>query len=152
MYGLAGSGKSTYARRLQSSRSALLFTLDEWMIRLYPELTIEDSDYGARAEVVRELIWSLAADALRLDLDVILDWNFWSATRRTWAVRRAHDAGADIELHWLTTSAEEATTRANSRASHGAGYFHDVEPAGNAHLAALMEPPAESEGLTINRV
>lgn len=35
-YGLAGSGKTTEARRLQEDHQALRFTLDEWMIRLYP--------------------------------------------------------------------------------------------------------------------
>jgi predicted kinase len=152
MYGLAGSGKSTHARRLQAKRPTLRFTLDEWMIRLYPGMSVENSAYGVQAEGVRELIWDLAAQALRLGLDVILDWNFWSTERREWAVRHAQDAGADVELHWLVAGPEEATARAQRRAAEGTGYFHETRPDGNAHLAALMQPPCESEGLTITRV
>lgn len=60
MYGLAGSGKTTRARHLQATRPALRFTLDEWMIRLYPGLSIDDSEYGVQAEGVRDLIWDVA--------------------------------------------------------------------------------------------
>jgi predicted kinase len=122
------------------------------MICLYPELGIEDSEYGVRADAVRELIWSQAADALRVGVDVVLDWNFWSASRRNWAVQHARDLGADLELHRLTTDLEVSTDRARRRAVEGTGYFHEIGTAGNSHLAALMESPAESEGLAIRQV
>lgn len=40
LYGLSGSGKSTLARTLQAQGPAVRFTLDEWMLRLHPELSI----------------------------------------------------------------------------------------------------------------
>lgn len=42
LYGLAGSGKSTLARELCADGAGVRFTLDEWMLRLHPELSIED--------------------------------------------------------------------------------------------------------------
>lgn len=48
MYGLAGSGKSTLARQLCAEGCAVRFTLDEWMLRLYPGLDFESREYGAR--------------------------------------------------------------------------------------------------------
>lgn len=152
MYGLAGSGKSTLARRLQSERGALRFTLDEWMIRLFPGLQIADPEYGIVADRVRELIWDVASQALSRGCDVVLDWNFWSTARRSWAVDRSRALGADVLLHWLSAGADEATARAERRADDGDGYFHTITPADNAHLAELMEPPAESEGLTIEHI
>lgn len=149
MYGLAGSGKTSHARRLQAEHGAIRFTLDEFMIRLYPELSIEDAAYGERAQAVRALIWDLAGDALRLGVDVVLDWNFWSVERRAWVVRRAQEAGADVVLHWLTVDEVEATARAQGRAASGDGHFHEITAEGNAHLAGLMQPPSEREGLTI---
>lgn len=34
--GLPGAGKTTYAARLAAENSAVRFSLDEWMLRLYP--------------------------------------------------------------------------------------------------------------------
>lgn len=84
-----------------------------------------------------------------MGVEVVLDWNFWSADRRRWAIQRARHVGADVELHWLPTPQAEATARAQRRTG---GHFHEITPEGNAHLAQLMEPPTESEGLTITPV
>ena len=35
IHGFLGVGKTTYARRLERERSAVRFTHDEWMARLY---------------------------------------------------------------------------------------------------------------------
>lgn len=131
---------------------ALRFTLDEWMIRLYPGLSLDDPAYGGRADAVRELIWDMAAQGLRHGLDVILDWNFWSAARRRWAVSRSTAAGATVVLHWLTTGEDDATQRALRRGVDGEGYFHEIDRQGNEHLASLIETPTESEGLAVQRV
>lgn len=151
LYGLAGSGKSTLARRLERELPAVRFTLDEWMLRLHPELTLQDDAYGERAERVRGVVWSIAEQVLRTGTDVVLDWNAWSRSRRAWAVAHAGTVGAPVVLHHLSTSLEEATRRAAARYDAGEVLAHPITPAGNEHLAALMEEPAPSEGLTIAR-
>ncbi|APX32788.1 hypothetical protein BH708_08705 [Brachybacterium sp. P6-10-X1] len=149
LYGLAGSGKSTLARRLAEEEPAVRFTLDEWMLRLYPDLTIEDPAYGDRAAEVRELIWTVAEQVLRADVDAVLDWNSWSVARRGWALARAAGAGVDVVLHRLSTSLEESTRRAQERENTGTAFAHTVDQAGNEHLASLREEPTPSERLTI---
>lgn len=54
----AGSGNTTLARALCADGRAVGFTLDEWMIRLYPRLSFDTAGYGRRAEIVKDLIWS----------------------------------------------------------------------------------------------
>lgn len=149
LYGFAGSGKSTLARQLERELPAVRFTLDEWMLRLYPELTIEDDDYGRRAAAVRELIWSVAEQTLRTGSDAVLDWNAWSVERRAWARTRATAVGAEVVLHHLSTSLEESTRRAQERESSGAAFTHRITRAGNDHLAGLLEEPTPEEGLRI---
>ncbi|NJC23977.1 putative kinase [Arthrobacter pigmenti] len=36
--GLNGAGKTTYARQLEHELPAVRFSLDEWMLHLFPEL------------------------------------------------------------------------------------------------------------------
>jgi len=109
LYGLAGSGKTTLARALCAEGRAVRFTLDEWMISLYPGLSFEAAEYGRRTEIVKDLIWSVAEQVLRSGADVVLDWNSWSRARRAWAVQRAAVIPAEVILHRLDASVEQAT-------------------------------------------
>lgn len=149
LFGLAGSGKSTLARRLAEEEPAVRFTLDEWMLRLYPDLTIEGEGYGHRAAELRELIWSIAEQVLRSGVDVVLDWNSWSRERRAWAIAHAGRVGAEVVLHRLSASVQESTRRAREREVSGAEFAHHITLAGNRHLARLLEEPAAEEGLRI---
>ncbi|WP_147919134.1 AAA family ATPase [Ruania zhangjianzhongii] len=151
LYGLTGSGKSTLARRLCQDGAAVRFTLDEWMLRLYPELSYDDAAYGRQADVVREVIWTVAEQVLAAGTDAVLDWNSWSRMRRAWAVQRAQHADAEVILHWLTTGLAEADRRLAARAGADTPYVHPVTTAGNAHLQTLMEPPGPAEGCRIIR-
>lgn len=147
LYGVAGSGKTSRARELCAGGRAVRFTLDEWMIRLYPDLDFASSDYGVRAEEVKDLIWSVAEQVLHSGTDVVLDWNSWSRQRRAWAIQRAQAVGAEVHLHWLRTPVEEASGRAARRARAATLYAHRITREDNEHLNTLMEPPSESEGL-----
>ena len=151
LYGLAGSGKTTRARDLSEDGRAVRYTLDEWMLRLYPDVQFDADDYGPRAEAVKELVWSVAEQVLLAGTDVVLDWNSWSRARRAWATERARTVGAEVVLHWLGASLTESSARAERRNAAGVGYVHHITHADNEHLATLMEPPDETEGLRILR-
>lgn len=116
LYGLGGSGKTTLARELVAEGAAVRFTLDEWMLRLYPGLSFDDPRYGPMAATVRELIWTIARQVLQSGIDVVLDWNSWSRERRAWVVSRAAEISAPVVLHRLSVSIDEATERAARRA------------------------------------
>ncbi|MGC1208876.1 MAG: ATP-binding protein [Ornithinimicrobium sp.] len=149
LYGLAGSGKTTLGHQLARRGPAVRFTLDEWMIQLYPDLAFDDPAYGQRAEVVKDIIWSVAEQVLRTGTDVVLDWNSWSRERRAWTLERARSLRARVTVHCLQTSAVESSARADNRAEEGTSYAHRVTRDDNEHLAALMEPPSETEGLRV---
>jgi predicted kinase len=150
LYGLAGSGKTTLARTLAADGKAVRFTLDEWMIRLYPGLSFWSPEYGSRAEVVKDVIWSLAEQVLCAGTDVVLDWNSWSRARRAWATRRAAAIPAAVVLHRLGASIERATAQAAQRARDPhTVYAHPISRPDNEHLASIMEPPDEEEGFQI---
>lgn len=119
------------------------------MLRLYPHLGIDDTEYGVLAEQVRELIWSVAEQVLQAGSDAVLDWNAWSGERRSWAVQRAEGVGAPVVLHKLTADVASASEQARLRADRGQRYAHSITVEGNEHLAKLMQEPCSSEGFVI---
>lgn len=143
--GLPASGKTTLARALAEDRSAVRFTLDEWMLRLYG-LSFDDPSYGGLASRCQELIWDVARQVLATGTDVILDWSMWSrARRRLWA-DRVSDAGFRVVVHHVATAPEVAAERAQRRADP---YTHRLEPSDVAHMVGLLEPPDADEGFEL---
>ena len=80
--GLNGAGKTTYARRLEVERGALRFSLDEWMLRLHPDLRYDAPEHGPLVERCKELIWTIAQQVLALGHDLILHRTGWNRARR----------------------------------------------------------------------
>lgn len=147
--GLPAAGKTTHARRLAAERSAVRFSLDEWMLRLY-RLRYDDPEYAARLPACTGLIWDTAGQVLRLGHDVVLDWNQWSRQRRAEWRDTARQAGYDVLLHHIDVPLEVAVARARERA--GAAGSHDIDETGVRHLAGIFEPPHAGEGLPIRTV
>lgn len=116
------------------------------MLRLH-RTRFDDVRYPELAERCRELIWSTAAQVLRTETAVILDWNMWSRARRAEAVRRANELGVACHLHYLHVPIETARARAAARTDPTS---HRLTPEGIDHLAQLFEPPSVSEGFILH--
>ena len=96
--GLPGSGKTTLAMRLERERPALRLTPDEWI----GALAIDSHDEEKRA-AVEALQWEVAAQALVLGVDVVLDWGFWSRSERDDSGReRRHSALVQKFAFWTS--------------------------------------------------
>ena len=116
IYGFAGAGKTTFARKLEADISAIRFTHDEWMVKLYGHNPEEQkfSDYYNR---ISDLIWNLTMQLLRLDRDVILDFGFWSRASRDEARSKAKIANAQVKLYFVTCSEEMMQKRVAKRSN-----------------------------------
>ncbi len=150
--GLNGAGKTTHARRLAEERRAVRFSLDEWMLRLHPELRYDAPGYGERAERCKALIWETAQQILALGHDVLLDWNGWSRARRATWRDLARGASYDVVLHYVQVPLEVAVARVAARAAANTAGAHRLDADAIRHLAALFEEPSEDEGMPIVRV
>ena len=144
MCGLPGSGKTTLARRLERDRDALRLTPDEWIARLFGQALTPPALDWCR-DPVEALQWDLAERALRLGVNVILDFGFWSRAEREEFRARAARLGAGSELHFLDVERAELSARIAARnAALPPGTFHITE----AQLEAwrqVFEPPAADE-------
>jgi predicted kinase/antitoxin (DNA-binding transcriptional repressor) of toxin-antitoxin stability system len=150
MCGLVGAGKTTLARQLAAELPGLRFSRDEWMIRLYG-LSYDDPRYVEHLDPCTELIWDVAVEALRLGVNVILDWNHWSRQRRAEALARARTAGFDAVVHFLDVPIDTAMRRTRHRSSTRPADAHRIDGAAVQHFAMIFEQPADDEGLHIVR-
>src|SRR5918998_6301135 len=118
MCGLPGSGKTTLAKRMERERDALRLTPDEWIARLYgPRLTPPALDWCR--DPVEAIQWEVAERALRLGLNVVLDFGFWSRAEREEFRARAAALGAGSEVHFLDVPRAELSARLAERAGAG---------------------------------
>lgn len=138
-------GKSTYARRLQAERKAVILSMDEVMLSLFPEGAGERHDeYVLRAE---RYLCALSLQILRAGTDVILDWGLWTRAQRDRlrAFYAAH--GVESEIHYLRIGREEWERRIRSRNAGKAGdasvYYVDEGLLRKAE--SLFEEPAKEE-------
>ena len=138
--GLPGSGKTTLAKRIENEAPALRLVPDEWMARLVGDGY--DEEKRAAVEAVQ---WEIAARALSLGIDVILENGFWSRSERDEFRARAAALGADTRLHYLNVSHDELLRRLTLRNGElPPDTFHVSEA--QLHLwSSEFEPPTPDE-------
>ena len=114
LFGPVGSGKTTFARKLERETHAVRFTHDEWMVHLYganpPAAGFQDA-----AARVWDLIWMHAERVLQVGADVILDGGFWSRASRDAARRRTAAMGASCRLYAIECPRPVARQRVGER-------------------------------------
>jgi len=124
MVGLPGAGKTTLAKKLEIERPALRLTPDEWIPVLYGENLSQEKLDSVR-DPVEAMQWQIAAAALRLGVDVMLDFGLWSRRERDDFRARAAALGAKAEICFLDVSCAELSARLAARNENlPPGTFH----------------------------
>lgn len=101
--GLPGSGKTTYAKRLEAKRNAIRMCPDDWIEALLEDPQ-DEREKGRLRDVVENLQWDLAKGYLDKGLTVILENGFWSEEERSQYAMEALALGARIELYAMDSS------------------------------------------------
>ncbi|MCF3963296.1 AAA family ATPase [Streptomyces fuscigenes] len=140
MVGLPAAGKTTRAKQLAGSHGALRLTPDEWMIPLFGE-----SEAGGGRDVLEgRLLW-LGLEALRLGLDVVVDFGCWSRDERSAVRSLAEAAGASCELVYLPVDPATQRARVARRWSAAPDETFPMSEADLAHWRAAFEEPDAAE-------
>jgi predicted kinase len=140
MVGLPAAGKTTRAHELASAWSALRLTPDEWMIPLFGQTQPE----GKRNVLEGRLIW-LALSALRIGINVVLDFGVWGKDER-WALRAlAASVGATSELVYLQVDGEEQWRRVQARSDTDGATTFEMTKSDLEGWRQIFQPPDATE-------
>ena len=144
MVGLPCSGKTILARQLEQEYSALRLTPDEWHTRLFG-YDAEAPEHDTRHGLIEALLWEIAARALVLGVNVILDFGFWAKVEREDYRARAAQLGASSEIHFLDVKEAELLARlAQRNADLPPGAFYIPEDMFREYLP-IFQPPGPDE-------
>jgi len=117
MVGLPCSGKTTRAKQLENEVAALRLMPDEWHVNLFGYYTYEtyDPDHDRRHGVIESMLWRVAARALSLGTNVILDFGYWAMEERDDFRSCAKELGARSEVIFMDVDEEELIKRVRTR-------------------------------------
>jgi predicted kinase len=114
MVGLPCSGKTTRAKELENELFALRLTPDEWHVNLFG-YDIFDPEHDTRHNLIEDMLWQIAARALSLGTNIILDFGFWAKEEREDFRLRARKIGARSEIVFMDMDEEELIKRVRIR-------------------------------------
>ena len=108
--GLAGTGKTTAARRIEEERGALRLTKDEWMKALYGR-----ENPAPASDVIEGRLIQIGMRVLRLGIDVVLDFGLWSRDERSALRQAAAELGAAVVICYFELTVAEQRQRLDKR-------------------------------------
>ena len=108
--GLPGSGKTTLAKHIEGSLSAVRMSADDWMTAL--SINLHSEEQRAKIEALQ---WELAKRLLSLRQNVVIEWGAWGKGERDAFRTEARGLGARVELYYLSAPLEELLARIQRR-------------------------------------
>ena len=144
IYGFVGSGKTTFAKKLEKETGALRFSNDEWMISLYGNNPPAEkfNEYHKR---VNKLLSDIAFKCLKAGLDIILDDGFWSRTRRDETRNRIKKAGMNFKLYYIKCPDEVMKQRTLKRTNSKSKYAFYINKEAIKTFKRHFEPLGDDE-------
>jgi predicted kinase len=146
--GFIGSGKTTFARRLEKEAGAVRFTKDEWMVRLFgntpPGDTFEEYD-----KKMASLATDMALKCLQAGINVIIDEGFWAKEQRDAIRERVQSVGAIPVMYYLSVPFEVMKARTLRRTREPPVDSYTINEESFNHYWQFLQPPEEGEEYTL---
>ena len=139
-------GKTTYAQKLCNENNAVLLSIDEITLALFGQHCGDMHDeYVERTE---KYLLNKSLELIQKDINVVLDWGFWTKAERESAKGFYKSRNIECELHYVNISDEVWKSRLYKRnnevlANETSAYYVDDNLA--AKFASIFEMPSEVE-------
>ena len=150
--GLPSAGKTTYSIALKAATDGVHLRLDHWLVTAYGEYAIDaigHQEHVRRVGACRALIWGVAQQFLRRQVDVILDDGFFLHAHRLRYAQLAAAMDADCTIHFLNTPRAIIEARLEERNRNLPPDSFIITPARLEQFYAMFEPPSPVDGLRI---
>lgn len=144
MVGLPCSGKTTLAKQLEIEQKAIRLTPDEWQRYLFGQ-DATHPEHDERHTKIEELLWSIAASALGIGTDVILDFGLWTKSERDDFRERAAALNATTVIHYLNVPHDKLFARLEIRNNGAPDEVTYIPPAMLKEWISIFEVPDDKE-------
>jgi predicted kinase len=138
--GLPGSGKTTFAKRLENEVSIVRLCPDEWMA----DLGIDHKD-SLTHDRLEDRLSKLALTLLGLGQSVVLEYGFWGRSERDQKRSEARSLGVPIDLYYLNPPREELWQRLMMRNQHGEHGNVPISSIDLERMSAIFQAPDPAE-------
>ncbi len=150
--GLPGAGKTTRAKELEVSESALRLTPDDWQMAVFdadsPGRWRSKERVGQRDRIEGKLV-EVGMRAARLGIDVVLDFGLWSRDERSALRWIAQSLDVWTQVVYLPITLEEQRIRIVDRYASRPGHF-EMSKAELEQWQAQFEAPDQEELLGVS--
>ena len=144
MVGLPCSGKTTRAKELEDELYAIRLTPDEWHVNLFGH-DVHDPEHDKRHNMIEAMLWQIAARALSLGTNVILDFGFWAKEERDDFRLRAKELGARSEIVFMDVDDDELMKRVRMRNENLSNTIHFIPEEMMRSWIRFFQKPDENE-------
>ena len=150
LVGKVACGKTTYARKKQAQGGCVFLSLDELHLEVFgPSPTREQIDKSK--ESCKEYLKRLALNILQNDVDVILDWGFWSKLSRTNTLNYFREFGYDTSLVYFDIPIEIRLQRNKKRNDGCDRHSFKIEEKDISYFDMMFEEPSADENYRVVR-
>jgi len=113
--GTIGSGKTTYAKKIEATSNAVRFNVDEWMLSLFGEADMERDVFESKITFLETQFKTLAQSFLNNNVDVIMDFGGWAKSDRDQKRAWAKTLNCELNMVYLATPFEVCKARVLKR-------------------------------------
>lgn len=154
MLGFIGSGKTTYARKLETELGIVRFTKDEWTVSLLGNSphtdTVHRDKYFEYDEKMAKLATEIALRFLQTGTSVIIDDGFWYRKQRDDMRRILQEMGAEAKFYYLDTPVAVMRDRTLKRSENPPlDSFYITEQEFNDYWTLFQPPTGDEEFIVI---
>lgn len=155
--GGTGAGKTTYARELAKEKSAVVYSIDNWMKSLYwqdmpdfPDMKWFQENhkwYTDRIARCEELIKNICLERAKFHQASLLDLGFTSAKHRKHFINFFQSDGIAVESHYLKIDPMIRWERVEQRNNNkGETHVMQVDRSMFDFMEGIFEEPSLEEG------